>query len=131
VTRCFSSSFLIRPCYLPVLEIYIAPCCQERWRPFTSRFGRRPQLTISRPCHLPVLEILHSSLLSGMMAAIHFQVWTAATINHSPRVSLFSVPMGSKGKPKLAFTGRFERPIFLTTSYATFSANCADLQRAR
>jgi len=57
------------------------------------------------------------------MAAIPFQVWTAATINHSPRVSLLSVPMGSKGKPKLAFTGRSNRPIFLTTPYAPFSVS--------
>lgn len=55
------------------------------------------------------------------MAAFHFQVSMAATIHHSPRVSLHSVPMGSKGKPKLAFTARSDRLIFVTTPYATFS----------
>lgn len=55
------------------------------------------------------------------MAAFHFQIWRAATISQSPRLSLPSTPMGSKGKPKLAFPVRSDRRIFLNMPSATFS----------
>jgi len=62
------------------------------------------------------------------MAAFHFQIWRAATISQSPRLSLPSTPMGSKGKPKLAFPVRSDRRIFLNMPSATFSVSRNRLQ---
>lgn len=67
------------------------------------------------------------------MAAFNFQIWRAATISQSPRLSLLSTPMpsapmGSKGKPKLAFPVRSDRRIFLNMPSATFSVSRNRLQ---
>lgn len=67
------------------------------------------------------------------MAAFHFQIWRAVTISQSPRLSLLSTPMpsapmGSKGKPKLAFPVRSDRRIFLNMPSATFSVSRNRLQ---
>lgn len=62
------------------------------------------------------------------MAAFHFQSWRAATISQSHRLSLPSVPVGSKEKPKLAFPAWSDGRIFSTMPSASFSVSRNRLQ---
>lgn len=57
------------------------------------------------------------------MAAFHFQSWGAATISQCHKLSLPSTPVGSKGKPKLAFPAWSDHRIFSTIPSATFSVS--------